>query len=243
MTTESVRSLQRGLAVLEYFNIWNRATVSEVTSAFSLPRGTAYRLLETLHRCGYLEKGHERGQYLIAPKVIELSCAFESETWVAQTVGPLLDRAAESLGWPVLLAIRVGSDMCVKARSEFHATPFRREIPVGSRLGLQDNAAGLATLAFSNEAPGSADAEASILKDVRLEGYASVREARTSVIQVAVPVVVDGTAVGALMTRYDDRAHDGADNTEQLAAALTDHAHTVADTMPKDYCRLLATAH
>jgi DNA-binding IclR family transcriptional regulator len=243
MTTESVRSLQRGLAVLEYFNIWNRATVSEVTSAFSLPRGTAYRLLETLHRCGYLEKGHERGQYLIAPKVVELSCAFESETWIAQTAHPLLDRAAEAIGWPVLLAIRVGADVCVKARSEPQTSPFRREIPVGSRLGLKDNAAGLAALAFSDDASEGAGIDPSILEDIRQEGYASVREARTAIIQVAVPIMVDGAAVGALMARYDDRAPTGADTAEQLAAVLAEHAHTVGDTMPKDYCRLLAVAH
>ena len=48
MRTVSVRALQRGLAILEYFNKHDGATVTEIMEVLKAPHATTYRLLKTL---------------------------------------------------------------------------------------------------------------------------------------------------------------------------------------------------
>ncbi len=124
MLTQEVRSLQRGLAILEYFNVWNRGTVTDIAAAFRLPRGTAYRLVETLRRNGYLTKGAERGQYLLSPLVAELSSAFSAEPWIAETRATL-DHVAAVIGWPVSLVSCADGVLSVRARSASRRTGLR----------------------------------------------------------------------------------------------------------------------
>src|SRR5688500_11558462 len=103
MRTASVRALQRGLIVLEYFNRWDGSTITDVMRVLGAPYATTYRLLKTLCDLGLLAKGNRRGEYWLAARVKSLSAGYRSESWLTQHALRIIETLAEQLQWPTFL--------------------------------------------------------------------------------------------------------------------------------------------
>ena len=67
----SVRSLERGLAVLAAMNRRKLPSVVELARDTRLPRPTVYRLLETLSRAGFVTRTSPHDRYCLARGVRE----------------------------------------------------------------------------------------------------------------------------------------------------------------------------
>jgi len=75
--TEFVRSLARGLAVIESFEDHRHPlTLSEIAARTKLSCGTVQRALLTLETLGYL--ADERGRFALTPRVLRLGYSYLS---------------------------------------------------------------------------------------------------------------------------------------------------------------------
>ena len=234
MRTVSVRALQRGLTILEYFNQHDGTTVTEIMGVLGAPHATTYRLLKTLCDEGLLTKGNERGEYWLAAGVKALSEGYQSEPWLLQDAMPIIEALSNRLQWPVFLMLPRGTQMVVRAKNFAPSPLIKGEIPTGTASEMTATAGGLAYLAFASPAPAMPDTAAVRKKIAQAQkrGHAQLDEARDDVRQIAVPVLSDAVACGALMIRTNMRAAPERGDPETIHDALVAAAAKIAVCMP-----------
>jgi IclR family transcriptional regulator, mhp operon transcriptional activator len=148
---ETVRSLKRGLEILQVVNRHNTLTAHEVARAAGIPRPTAYRLLETLENLGFVVRGPSDQVWRPTLKVKSLSSGFREEDWVAQIAVPSMMRLAKQVLWPLdLVTFR---DYGMVVRESTHAiSPYSIDHGmVGRKLPILATSGGRALIAFSDE--------------------------------------------------------------------------------------------
>src|SRR5271168_2466158 len=99
----SVRSLERGLAVLAAMNRRKFPSVLELARDTRLPRPTVYRLLETLNRTGFVTRGSPHDRYCLTSQVRALSDGFAEDDWITEIAAPQMSELTHQLVWPVAL--------------------------------------------------------------------------------------------------------------------------------------------
>lgn len=104
------RSLQRGLAALEFVAQAGEASVSEVAEALNLPRPSAHILLTTLVNAGYVRQAKRRGRYRMDLRVLRLAREVLRQLPVRERAASLLHELAQTTGLPVYLAVLSGGD-------------------------------------------------------------------------------------------------------------------------------------
>jgi len=234
MRTASVRALQRGLLVLEHFNRWDGSTITDVRHVIGAPYATTYRLLKTLTDLGLLAKGNRRGEYWLAARVKALSAGYRTEPWVADHAAKIVETLAERLQWPVFLLLRRDQTLVVRARSTLRSPLIRGEVPIGTAAKMEASAAGLAFLAFdSADAVKHSPGLRRQLANIRAAGFARLPETDKSVVQVAVPILVDGQPHGALMIRTRKQHMPQSKNTNWCASQMTSAAGEIAVYLPE----------
>ncbi len=143
MRPKPVRSFARGLVVLEALNQNGSATALAIARQTKVPRGTVYRLLQTLQDAGYIERGAGDDRFRLKFKVRSLSAGFEDEQWIAQIARPSLLELTRRISWPC--DVLTFQDLHMVIRDTTHPrAPFSidrnmigREIPMlGSAAGL-----------------------------------------------------------------------------------------------------------
>jgi len=151
-----VRSLQRGLDILQIVNQHNGLTVSEVAQRAGVPRPTAYRLLETLEGLGYVARDASSDGWRPTLQTKSLSSGFRDEDWVASIAVPMMIRLGRRLLWPLDLVTFRDYRMAVRA-STHNMSPFSVDKGmVGRELPILETAGGRAHLAFVPPAEGEA---------------------------------------------------------------------------------------
>lgn len=143
-----VRVLDRGLAILRSFgpgNSWR--TNGEISSATGLPRPTVSRLTTNLKTLGYLEYSETLRKYRLGTLVLALGFNTFGFIDVRVIARPLMQRLADQIGAPVLLASRDGMAMVAAEVCQCQTGIFNLSVNVGSRLSLPFSASGFALLA------------------------------------------------------------------------------------------------
>ena len=105
MPRAQTRSLQRGLAALEYVAQAGEVSVSEVAAALGLPRPSAHILLSTLTAAGYLRQAKRRGRYRADLRVLRVARDVLARLPVRERAAPLLHELAQTTGLNVYLAV------------------------------------------------------------------------------------------------------------------------------------------
>ena len=149
MQPKPVRSFARGLAVLEALNQHGSATALALARHTGVPRGTVYRLLQTLQDAGYVERGIGDDRFRLKLKVRGLANGFEDEQWITEIARPALMSLTKRLSWPCdLLTFR---DLRMVIRDTTHPiAPFSIDRNMAGReIPMLVSAAGLAYLAFA----------------------------------------------------------------------------------------------
>jgi len=144
----SVRSLERGLAVLAAMNRRKLASVMELARDTRLPRPTVYRLLETLSLAGYVTRSAPNDRYCLARRVRILSDGFVEDDWIAQIAAPLMGRFTRDVVWPVALITFEEGRMLVRETTHEASTLSIDHGMVGRSLPMLQTAAGRCYLAF-----------------------------------------------------------------------------------------------
>jgi IclR family mhp operon transcriptional activator len=163
-TFGSVRSLQRGLAILQAVNRHNGLRASEIAKLAGVPRPTAYRLLETLEGLGFVLRGPSEDNWRPTLQTKSLSSGFRDEDWVAQIAVPQMMKLGRQLLWPLdLVTFR---DFRMEVRESTHnISPYSIDHGmVGRGLPVLETAGGRAFLAYLPE-----DDRQHLLKGLRAE--------------------------------------------------------------------------
>ena len=219
----SIRSLLRGLSIMEVLNGRNGATLSEVVEATRLNRGTAYRMLETLCGAGYVRRDAQNSGYWLSPKVRALSDGYHEESWIAEIAQPRMDALSQEIVWPLTLATPLGIHIIIRAVTQSPLTFVH--VALGGRLPMVGSAAGRVHLAFigasqrrllldlirrssddPRDAPVHRPAElAKIVEKVEKDGYAFYGADRRF-STCAVPIFSQRRNIASLVMRFPTMA-------------------------------------
>ncbi len=145
----SVHSLELGLRVLESFdrNALDAMSLSEIARRIGVSRSSAFRLVHTLEKLGYLAREDETKSYRLGARVMSLGYAFLSSKDIAELARPELRRLRAQTRCSAHLGILDGSDVLYIARYAAHE-PVGSMIAVGARLPAHATTMGRILLAF-----------------------------------------------------------------------------------------------
>src|SRR5262249_16958201 len=132
----SVRSLVRGLALLELVNEMGGVRPADAARMLDLPRPTAHRLLETMEELGYVRRSPSDNRFLVTLKARRLSGGYDTDVQLSEAAGAILSRLLHDLVWPVNIAT-YRSGMMVVRETTHERSPLSvdkgmlgREVPI-----------------------------------------------------------------------------------------------------------------
>lgn len=147
----SVRSLERGLALLVALNRRPRSSVCDLAMDTGLPRPTIYRLLDTLCKAGFVGLDSATNHYRLTHPVRSLSDGFLDDEWITKIAAPMMAEFTRKYVWPVSLFTFEAGKMMVRETTH-RLSPLSVDYGmVGKRMGMLRTASGLAYLAVCPE--------------------------------------------------------------------------------------------
>lgn len=214
----SVRSLERGLALLVAMNRRKLASVSDLAKDTSLPRPTVYRLLDTLSDAGFVRRESATDRYRPTHGVRALSDGFLDDEWITEIASPMMAEFTREHVWPVSLFTFEAGKMLVRDTTHRQSSLSIDYGMVGKRMGMLRTAGGLAYLAFcpdnerkvilnllaqSDEVDDQQAREAHMLnglfKSIRAKGYAAQeRVINPKAASISVPITVGRQVCGCI---------------------------------------------
>lgn len=249
----AVRSLIRGLEILEALNRRNGSTVTEVAQETSLSRGTVYRMLETLREGGYVYRDESDGRYRLTVLVKGLSDGFSDETWVSQIAKPMLESLGREIVWPLALATRYGAMLIVRETTDQNSPLALRRYGGGFHVPMMNTAAGKVYLAFcdaeqrdtilsilarsdshpANQIARNGKMVARMLEEVRAAGYGTAHRPDLKQVSFAVPVMSDSHIFATITLRYIDSAMTVAEAIQRYLAPVQRTANAIGDAVAR----------
>lgn len=208
----SVRSLERGLDILALLNRHNGLTVTETAEQVNLPRPTAFRLLRTLERLGYIFRDDADKKYRLTAQVRGLSHGYDQEEWLPKIARPIMVEVCKKILWPLTIVTNMGSQMLVRD-STHDISPFAMwRHRGGFKIPLLHTAAGQVYLAYCDKEIRQALIDQALSEDpqslsrhgttmqafmrsierIPTEGYATIKVPDQNHCAVSVPVLVSG---------------------------------------------------
>jgi IclR family mhp operon transcriptional activator len=244
------RSLSRGLELLALLNRLESATVAELSSALHVPRASLYRVVETLHKEGFVERHPSDHHYRLTAKVRSLSAGFTDDHFLAAVARPDLIAVTRLLRWPVSLGMLSGTEVVVRASTDDQSPLAADHFDIGYSMSVLTTATGLCVLAhldrarrdallaeLSQRSPRSAlsarerSALENRLREIRARGFCTLdrRRQATDATSIAVPVVDDrGLVRGAITLRFAKAAVALPLAIAKFVPVLREAAHRIA---------------
>ena len=210
MSYKRIRSLERGVAVLQFLNQIGSATAGDIAKEIGLPRPTVYRILDTLVDSGLIYRSPSAHKvYRLTEAVGRLSGNFDKSDPITGAARAVLGAAPDSLPWPVFLATLSDEGMVIRETTR-GSTVFWTEYGwVGAVAPIWEVAPGRVSVAFSpperqeallREAPAWA---ADDIRTIVAHGYAEERDPHGRLSALAVPVGEGEALVGALAITWE----------------------------------------
>jgi IclR family pca regulon transcriptional regulator len=212
---DRVQSIERAFAVLRVFD--RRATelsAGEIAARADLPRPVVRRILLTFEHLGYVRG--RKGLWSLTPRILELGAAYFSASSLPEIARSAMDDVVAKLGETCSLGVLSGPDVIHVARVEDHR-PLPGSIHVGGSLPAFATAVGKVLLAdlpapafeaylshavlerYTPATLTDRDRLRARIARVRRQGYdVSIEELTPGSVAAAVPIAVEGEAVGAL---------------------------------------------
>lgn len=214
-----VNSLAKGLRVLESFTAENpEVTLSEVARKADLDPGTTFRMLNTLHALGYIEKVEGSRTFRLALKVTDLGFHAIGRMDLRDIARPVLRQLVNEISEAASLGVLDQADILYIERVRAGLTRLGVDIRIGTTIPAYCSAIGASILAFSppsvvervlQQVPRSSHRPlstmsktdiAAMLLAVRTAGYALAESQISSGLRIlAAPVLdQDGIAIAAI---------------------------------------------
>jgi DNA-binding IclR family transcriptional regulator len=109
---KKIKSAQRVLEVLEYFNAErHEGTVMDIARTYGYPQSSTSELLSCLVALGYLHRDLRARTYRPSARVAVLGAWVQPELFRKGALLPMMDELAQACGATVLLASRVGVEV------------------------------------------------------------------------------------------------------------------------------------
>lgn len=217
-TSDSVRSVERAIEVLEALNRRPLSTLRYLHEETGLPKPSLVRLLRTLEAEGLVAQTSSYSAYRLLSGVKSLSQGFTHEPPIVPVAEKLMIEFTEREGWPLALGLFDRDAMVVRASSIPYTALATVQSSLNVRLNLVDYAIGRAFLAHcspseqkyllecvgprrdpEDEQLRDEESIAAMLKQVRDRGYA-IRDAFIwpSSSTFAVPIFEGSRVVASL---------------------------------------------
>lgn len=148
MSDSTIRSLKRGVSVLQTINRSNGLKPAEIAAATGIPRASVYRLLETLEEMELVVRDRSSEKWRPTLHTKSLSSGFRDEDWVCQVAIPKMIQLGRRILWPIdLMTMR---EYRMEVRESTHSiSPYAVDHGmVGRKLPIPETASGRAHLAF-----------------------------------------------------------------------------------------------
>ncbi|MFN8621221.1 MAG: IclR family transcriptional regulator [Chloroflexota bacterium] len=141
-----VAVLQKALDLLEMITEAGDLGLAELSSRTGASKASAFRVLSTLHRRGYVSKDPVTRRYTPGPRLIALSFANVSKLQLAPRARPVLEELREEFGETVNLGILADHDVLYLEIAE-SVRSLRMSSEIGARDRLHSTSLGKAILA------------------------------------------------------------------------------------------------
>ena len=145
-----IRSLSRGLAVLQAINRAGSLSMMEIARMAGVPYPTAARIIQTLLHEELIEQEPARKRYRATALVQTLAHGYQGHGALIQLAREPIVTLTREIRWPVALSARVGHSMVIRdSTHSLSPLTFNTYYP-GYAMPILECAAGLAHLAFSS---------------------------------------------------------------------------------------------
>jgi IclR family transcriptional regulator, mhp operon transcriptional activator len=250
-----IRSLSRGIAVLQAINRGQALSMMEIARTSEVPYPTACRIVQTLLHEGLIEKEPSRKRYRPTALTQTLAHGFQGHARLVKTARAHLVDLTRAVGWPVSISTHVGNSMVIRDSTHaLTALTFSNYYP-GFALPVLECASGLVYLSHMPE-----EELASILHTLRLmdqkrskhiidlllheglaeqirtQGYATRgnnqfthNPGKTS--SIAVPLFENGRIAGALTLAFFAAATKMDNAVAQFVEPLRSAAQAISDDL------------
>lgn len=152
MPYASIRSLARGLRVLQYLNTVIEATPVEICQKLDLPRPTVHRILDTLIDRGWVYQSRSTSAFRLTGEVRRLDLVAAGDKSIEALARPILTQLTEEIAWPSDLALRDRDAMVIcDSTHRISALSFDAGI-IGHRRPMLESALGQAYLSHCPDA-------------------------------------------------------------------------------------------
>lgn len=207
-----IRSLSRGIAVLQAINRVGSATLTDITKACNLPFPTVSRLVQSLLYEGLIEREPNRRRYRPTAMVQTLAHGFQGDARLVKAARPHIVELTRMVGWPITLSTHVGHSMVIRDSTHaLSALTFNEYFP-GYASPLLDTAAGLSYItALDSGERATLIASMKVLENPDLDHAIALAEDRAFIAQLR----SQGYA-----TRSFNRFTRNPGKTSSLAAAI-----------------------
>ncbi|MBD8162637.1 IclR family transcriptional regulator [Erwinia persicina] len=129
-----IPGLDRGLQLLLAFGQQQREmTFTELHRLVSMPKATAYRVVQTLEYLGFLERNPRTNTFSLGMMVLRLGFEYLASLDVARAGQPVIEQLRDASLCSSHLAIRDGSDLVYIARVSAAGTQIN-QVSIGTRL-------------------------------------------------------------------------------------------------------------
>lgn len=147
VNSPNVRSLERGLQILDCFNEENLSlSLTEIAEKTDLSTSTVGRLLQTLVDAGYLQKDFQK-RYSLGVKMYQFMKVLMDKSNLRDRAMPILTNLRDIYNETSSLYIVQNENRVCIASAESHQ-PLRRSVAVGEVLPLKRGAVGDILLAW-----------------------------------------------------------------------------------------------
>jgi len=143
-----IRSLSRGIAVLQAVNRGDALSMMEIARSSEVPYPTACRIVQTLMSEGLIEREPSRKRYRPTALVQTLAYGFQSDANLARVARPHIVDLTRKLGWPISLTTNVGHSMVIRDSTHALTTLVFNNYHPGFTMPVLECAAGIGYLSF-----------------------------------------------------------------------------------------------
>lgn len=247
-----IRSLSRGIAVLQAINRGTTLSMMEIARSSEVPYPTACRIVQTLLFEGLIEREPSRKRYRPTALVQTLAHGFEGDAHLARVARAHIVDLTRRIGWPISLTTNVGHSMVIRDSTHALTTLVFNNYHPGFTMPVLECAAGIGYLSHIDDEKRqdmlnalkllpkrvnlhmiSLLEEGALVREIQRDGYATRGHNRFTrnpgkTSSVAVPILHGDTVGGMLTLAFFATAMKMGDATERFVAPLKDTAAAIA---------------
>lgn len=129
-----IQAIVNAVDAIDYISKSNQGVgVRELARELRMTRGTANRVLYSLHSCGLLRRDEEHGRYLLGAKILELASGHQRSLSIGQVARRHMSALSQEIGETVFLGILDHDHVTIVDRID-----SKQPLRMASELGLRE---------------------------------------------------------------------------------------------------------